>query len=165
LAQGFLALTNNFGDQFITNGIIRTQQVARQIFTPDFMFRVADLGLAGTELIPVDYEMGTVNPINNYDINIPASSLAGGGIGPDGPREFINGPGVLSPGNELVFTSLYPWYYNETTGPTTGPLGAGPLGGVWGTFDGASIKTIYPNFMNLQISDLEFLVQQSQLQQ
>jgi hypothetical protein len=165
LAQGFLALTNNFGDQFITNGIIRTQQVGRQILTPDMMFRTADLGLRGLLMVPVPARDYTVAPINNYDINIPASSLAAGNVGPDGPNEFINGPGILFPGHELVFSNILPWYYNETTGPTDGPFDAAGALGVWATFDGASIKTIYPNFMNLQISDLELLVQQSQLKQ
>jgi hypothetical protein len=164
LGQGFLALTNNFGDQFITNGVIRTQQVGRLIFTPDIMFRAADLGLTGVGLNrPVSSTAYTVPPINDYDINIPASSLAG--AGPDGPNEFINGPGILSPGNEYIFSSLLPWYYQETTGPTDGPNAFNGARGAWGTFDSVSVKTIYPSFMNLQISDLELLVQQSQLQQ
>ncbi len=164
LGQGFLALTNNFGDQFITNGVIRTQQVGRRIFTPDIMFRSSDLGLVTALQLPVLSANVVIAQINNYDINIPASSV-NAGTGPSGPNFFINGPGVMVPGNELIFSNILPWYYNETTGPTEGPYGPGGNGvdGVWGTFDGNSVKTIYPNFMNLQISDLEYLVQQSQL--
>jgi hypothetical protein len=164
LGQGFIALTNNFGDRFITNGVIRTQQVGRRILTPDLMFRAADLGLAGNRLVPVVDARYTINPINDYDLNIPASTL-GNGIGPDGPNEFVNGPGVMSPGNELAFSNLLPWYYQETTGPTDGPDAFNGAIGVWGTFDSVAVKTIYPNFMNLQISDLELLVQQSQSKQ
>jgi hypothetical protein len=72
---------------------------------------------------------------------------------------------VMSPGNELAFSNLLPWYYQETTGPTDGPDAFNGAIGVWGTFDSVAVKTIYPNFMNLQISDLELLVQQSQSKQ
>lgn len=170
LGQGFLSLTNTFGDQFWTNGVLRTQQVGRRIFRPDIVFRSADLGLDGDNQVPVIVNHLTAEPINNYDIvGFPTQSPLGPDTGPDGPTVYINGPGVTSPQNELLLSNFLPYYIHTTTGVTEGPpVGGGVFVGTfgtWGSFDGSTITTIYPNYMNLQISDLELLVQQSQQQQ
>ena len=163
LAQGFIGVTNVYVDQFITNGVIRSQTVARQLFEPDMMFSAGDLGLV-VEFPAISGDV-TAAQINNYDINSTSGS-------PDGLNGvFRNGPGVIVPGNEMYFTTLYPYFWNQflpggTQGPNEDPETGTPNGedGVWGTFDGSAIDAIYPVFMNLQLGDLEQLVRNSQLQ-
>jgi hypothetical protein len=161
LAQGFLGATNLFVDQFITNGVIRSQTVARQMLNPDILFRAGDLGLVvNFPAISAD-QMG--NQINNYDLSGTAGSPAGdNGV-------IHNGPGVLTPGKAAYFSTVFPYFHNEYLpgrfeGPDESPITGTPNGdvGVWGTFDGSTIDAIYPVWMNLQLGDLEQLVRSSQ---
>ena len=164
LAQGFIGITNIYVDQFITNGVVRSQTVARQMFEPDIIFRAGDLGLATVypELPFIGADV-TVAQINNYDIN------SGGNPDGSGSGPINNGPGILVPGNEIHFSTILPYYWNvfidgDDFGPNDSPETGTPNGypGVFGTFDGSTIDAIYPVWMNLQLGDLEQLVRDSQ---
>ena len=153
LGIGFAGVTNTWTDRYVATSsqtaTIQLQTLARSIVRPDIIISARDLGLA-TDL-PVGIRRTTGNYVNHDGIN----GLAG-----------QNGPGVLTvPGQLRVdFTTQLPYYVDGPgiTGPP--PIGGGggfgfrQYSGVWGWFDDTTIYQVFPDFLNLQFSDLERMV-------
>ena len=153
LGQTIQPITNIYTDQIAisTNGFTRfiNQRLQRSIATPDLVFSAADLGTDPAGLPFITTITSTGGWINNAGLN---RNGGGGGINA--------GPGLITPGNFLVFSNIGPYYYHsgaDMSGPN--PI---DFGVVWGSFDGVSIKAIYPEYLNLSTSDLEQMYLQSQ---
>jgi hypothetical protein len=116
-------------------GRLRSQQVERVIFQPDILFAMGDLGTEPLTGIPFLYDRtSTAGWSNNVALNSP---FAGNGLG---------GPGVITPGVQIRFTDLVPYFLNDVPGDLESD---GVLGFVWGSFDGSTKPPIiYPNFPN-----------------
>lgn len=153
---GFAGVTNTWTDRYLqtvgTTAAISSQTLARSIVRPDIVLSARDIPFAGAN----------VPPLNNV--------ISGNFINHDGINGLTgqNGPGVLTvPGGQLRvdFSTQLPYYID-------GPGQAGPpppgnnfgngairgSGGVWGWFDDTTIHKIFPDFLNLQFSDLEQMV-------
>jgi hypothetical protein len=149
LGQTFIATTNVFIDNYVTNGVIRSQTLQRAITGfPDILFSAGDLDVNGGGN-PLIYEK--VNYLDNE-----SNAWLNNGTG---PSLLINGPGVFIPGIGLNFTTLLPSYFNST------PIQVGPdvpFWGVFGYYDSTQIYDLFPSYLNLQVSDLEQVVVQTQ---
>ena len=87
----FSPVTNQFTDTYITNGMIKQQQVARVISRPDFLFAAEDLN-PGIPAYPFQYcTSTTTNWINNAALN----GNPGGA-----------GPGVIQPPIAITFDKV-----------------------------------------------------------
>ncbi len=118
----FLPTTNYFTDNYLTNGILEQQQLARIITQPDFIFCAGDV-TSGVPGVPFFTRTGTTNWLNNAAAN---GNINGAG------------PGVIQPQVKIVFNKL-------------GPQFAGAGGSVfdqsvfWASFDGTTnAPIIYP---------------------
>ena len=154
LGQTIQPVTNFYTDKIAisTNGFTRfiNQSLQRPIGTPDIVFSAADIGTDPAGLPFISTITTTGGWINNSGLN---RNGGGGGINA--------GPGVITPGNFLVFNNIGPYYYHSGGADMSGP---NPIdfGFVWGSFDGVSIKAVYPEYLNLSTSDLEQMYLQSQ---
>ena len=122
----FLATTNYFTDQYITNGILRQQTVARIISRPDFLFSAGILGtnVAGTENYTIT---GTTNWLNN--------ALANGNTNGAGP-------GVISPPIQITFGKLGQVFLSDEI---TTEDQATDISQPWASFDeSTNAPVIYP---------------------
>ena len=86
----FSPLTNYYTDNYITNGNLMQQKVARVISKPDFLFSAADLGKDDINT-PWLQRTGTTNWINNAALN---GNLGGAG------------PGMIQPPVKIVFNKI-----------------------------------------------------------
>jgi hypothetical protein len=86
----FLPTTNCFTDNYITNGILKQQQVARIISQPDFLFSAGDVtyGIPGAAICT---RTGTTNWLNNATANGNTNGA---------------GPGVIQPQVQIIFNKL-----------------------------------------------------------
>ena len=155
LGFGFAGVTNTWTDRYVApssqTATIQQQTLARSIVRPDIIISARDLGLAAN--LPIEITRVTGNYVNHDGIN----GLAG-----------QNGPGVLTVPFQLRvdFTTQFPYYIDgpRLIGPP--PIGGGFGGGfgnlqysgVWGWFDDTTIYKTFPDFLNLQFSDLERMV-------
>ncbi len=154
LGIGFAGVTNTWTDRYVATSsqtsTIQQQTLARSIVRPDIIISAGDLGLGNN--LPIFEFITSGNYINHDGIN----GLAG-----------QNGPGVLTvPGQLRVdFTTQFPYYVDGPRligPPPIGGGGGGFLGGVysgvWAWFDDTTIYQVFPDFLNLQFSDLERMV-------
>jgi hypothetical protein len=86
----FLSMTNYFTDNYITNGILTQQQLARVILQPDFIFSAGDVSY-GIPTFPFFTRTGTTNWLNYATANGNANGA---------------GPGVIQPQVQIVFNKL-----------------------------------------------------------
>ncbi|HXR03893.1 MAG TPA: hypothetical protein VN836_04215 [Verrucomicrobiae bacterium] len=96
----FSPVTNQFTDTYITNGMVRQQQVARVISRPDILFAAGDIN-AGVPYVLLYSRTGTTNWINNAALNGNPS-----GAGPG----MIQPPIVITfnkPGRQFVSSGSY----------------------------------------------------------
>lgn len=153
LGIGFAGVTNTWTDRYIVTSsqtaTIQQQTLARSIVRPDIIISARDLGLAANQ--PIEITRVTGNYVNHDAINgLPGQ----------------NGPGVLTVPFQLRvdFTTQLPYYIQGPglIGPPPigggGGLGNSPYSGVWGWFDDTKIYQVFPDFLNLQFSDLERMV-------
>lgn len=141
LGIGFSGVTNSWVETFYANSVVGSQTLGRPILRPDFIFSAVDLGIVNNSVVATGYDTG--NFINNDGIN----GLTG-----------QNGPGLLSTSFQLRIdlTTQFP-YYEDTFDSIAGPL-TGLYSGVWGFFDSTTIYQVFPDFLNLQLSDLERMI-------
>ena len=166
LGQTFQPLTNFYTDKFAvsSNGVPRflSQRLERTVGFPDLIFSAGDNGVNASG-IPITYFLTrTDNWINNSALNRQGG---GTGINPGPGLVTINaGPGLITPGYFVVFNNVGPWYWQSSGPGGAGRTGPDPFnfGFVWGSFDGVTIKKIYPEYLNLTTADLELLYLQSQ---
>ena len=128
-------------DRYMTNGVMRGQQVSRLVTAPDLLFSAADLGVNPT----LPFLTARTAPFENN------SALNSSGAGEH------DGPGVMRPPLELTFSNAGRVYLNIA------PLGAGvgESGALliysFGSFDGSTNAPIlYPDGLSIQA--LEALV-------
>ena len=142
LGIGFVGVTNTWTDRYIAsqsqNSVFQSQTLARPILQPDIIFSAADLGLGPN--IPISYSRSVGNFINNDAIN-----------GQPGQ----NGPGLnVVPQLQVQFSTVLPYYLNQNPGFISGPF-FGFSSGAFAFFDDTTIYQLFPDFLNLQFSDLE----------
>jgi hypothetical protein len=89
LAQ-FLPMTNQFTDNYITNGLLQSQHVERVIQQPDFLFTAADVQTGKPEVVHFA-RTGTSNWVNNAVLN---------------GRPTAEGPGNIQPSVLITFNKL-----------------------------------------------------------
>ena len=129
----FITRTNFYNDRFITNSSSRFQVIQRVLQRPDILFGAADLGVDVNGFPFIIRRTATFD--NNDDLN--------------GAVE-LNGPGVIQPGIEILFSKIGPFFRNtrETDEAASRPFE------FWGSFDGTTNDPIiYPN--SISITELE----------
>lgn len=145
LGIGYSGVTNTWTDSYITNNTVQAQTLARPILRPDIIISAGDLGLGGN--LPIFTSIVVNNFINNDGIN----GLAG-----------QNGPGLLTVPFQLQvdFTTMLPFYVHTFPFAIDGPPlpGSTQDSGIWGYFDDTAIYQIFPDYLNLQLADLERMV-------
>lgn len=128
-----LSYTNRYSDRYITNGQSVTQPVQIVSTQPDIVFTAADLGVI--QEVPVTYSRG-VNFVNQDAIN---------GV------EALSGPGNISGGSVISFSSVGPWWDQSLEGSREED---GLQGFLWGRFDGSTnTPTVFPS--GISIRELE----------
>ena len=123
----FMPMTNFFTDSYVTNGILKKQQVARVIPVPDVTFSAGALtsGTAGT---PFFVRTGTSNWIDNATVNGNTNGA---------------GPGVIQPPVQILFNKLGPQF---STDGAVSDEEADNLSSVWGSFDATTNAPVaYPS--------------------
>jgi hypothetical protein len=136
----FVPVTNSFADTYITDGIVRTQQLQRVVTTPDILFRARDFGLKFYHFLTNDppfvyADLWTRSDALAWQNN---ASLNGDAVGA--------GPGTITPGAEITFNNT--GRYNGL-GPIGGPYS--PLSSSWGSF-GESPESLIPSFSNERVT-------------
>ncbi len=129
-------------DRYLTNGVMRAQQVSRLITRPDIVFRAADLGTQ--PLVPFFF-LRTIQFENDSALN----TVAGGGE--------VVGPGVMRGPLELTFSNAGRYYVNFAAGGAGVGEDTAFLGISYGSFDGSTNQPItYPD--GASVKALEALV-------
>lgn len=131
----WIAITNVYQDQYITNYTLRSQSVQRALAAPDVLFSAADLGIGVTS--PVMFRR-TI-PLVNLDAQNGSETLAG--------------PGLIQPPVTITFSKVGQFLINVPAGGQSDAA----QGYFWGSFDGTTAAPVlYPVGANIQ--DLERLV-------
>jgi len=131
----FLPMTNQFTDNYITNGVATCQQLQRVTTQPDIILCAGDVNY-GVSAIPYVDRTGTTNWLNNASLNGNPTN---------------GGPGVIQPGVKITFNKLGPAFYNITDESAVESSFF-----VWGTFDGSTNNPIvYPTS---QIGTCQFTI-------
>ena len=86
----FLPATNIFTDRYLTNGMVHSQQLARMVLQPDFLFRAGDVKPA-LPYLPYFDRTGTTNWLNHAAAN---------------GNTNLAGPGIIQPPVQIVFNKL-----------------------------------------------------------
>jgi hypothetical protein len=125
----FLPTTNYFTDSYITDGILKQQQVARIISQPDFLFSAGDV-TSGIPEVLFYARTGTANWLNNATANENTNGA---------------GPGVIQPPVQIVFNKLGLQFYGGGNLPDEAPLAYESTRQSFGSFDGSTnAPIIYP---------------------
>ncbi|MBI5387367.1 MAG: hypothetical protein HZA90_22120 [Verrucomicrobia bacterium] len=144
LGSAFQPITNGYLDNVLVTNKLIQQRLQRVISQPDIVFVAEDLGLFNNIDPFLTATTGTAGWVNNDAIN----GLATAG-----------GPGVIQGQVRLSFTTLLPYFLNQTPNQL-GEIFYNPVlnlsvGTVWGSFDHtAKPPIIYPEYMNLTVEDL-----------
>lgn len=116
MTGAFLPMTNQFTDNYLTNGVLMQQTVVRVISHPDFIFCAKDLGFSSPEMS----RTGTTNWINNAALN----------GNPDGA-----GPGMIQPPVVIAFNKSGKTFVHYNSDPDESVYDDTSL---WGSFDGST---------------------------
>ncbi len=123
-------------DRYVTNGIVRGQQVSRLITRPDLIFRAADLGV------------GPPNPgLNEYTRNLINESTLNTTAG----NGEVDGPGIVQLPMEYVFGNAGRYLLNFA--PSGQGVGESDASGgfSWGSFDGSTNPPVlFPDGLSVQ---------------
>jgi hypothetical protein len=126
LLARFLPMTNQFVDNYITNGAVQPQHLERVVSQPDFLFTAADLQ-TGLPTVVRFARTGTSNWVNNAVLN---------------GRPSAGGPGNIQPPVTITFDKLGTAWATAAPGADDHP---GDQTVRWGTFDGtANVPVAYP---------------------
>ncbi len=123
------AITNDYVDIYLANGVPVPQTLRRISTKPDIIFTAADLGVSSFGVPIMTAQTGTTNWINNSLFN---SALAG------------DGPGIIQPGIVIAFNKVGPTWLNWTPGLLSGPTN--PQMPLWSSFiDTTQLPVLYPS--------------------
>ncbi len=123
----FLSTTNYYTDSYITNGILKQQQLKRIIPQPDFLFSVGDVTSGIPEVPPFFKRTGTTNWLNNATANGNTNGA---------------GPGVIAPPVQIVFNKLGRLLASDSYTTEDQVLDYSQF---WGSFDGSTnASVVYP---------------------
>lgn len=143
LGTNFTPITLRYTDRFInpTNGRVVKQAVERLVLRPDIIFEVRDIGLSANSVAPFSaFRTDTTSWINNAALN---SFNGGAGLG---------GPGTITPGVNITFSDMIPYYINRGAGEIDGD---GSVGFIWGSFDGTTrAPVVYPVYQDPRLPEL-----------
>ena len=136
----FNPVTNLYTDVFITNSVLTSQSVERVIATPDIVFGAQDLG------VNVDGEPVT---LLRTDTTGWTSFDAQNGIIAE------PGPGIITPGIQILFSDMFPFFLNETPANLSeNTYAAGNY--VWASFDGSTnAPIVYPEYLHYSLKDMQ----------
>ena len=119
----FLQTTNCFTDNYLTNGVLHQQQLARTISKPDFLFSAGDVP-SSVPTIPLYTRTGATNWLDNAAANGNTNGAC---------------PGVIRPQVNIVFNKLGPVFYTYSDQLIDDPFA------YYGSFDGTTNSpVIYP---------------------
>jgi hypothetical protein len=122
----FLPTTNCFTDNYITNGILIQQQMARVISQPDFIFSAGDV-TTGIPEFPFYMRTGTTSWLNNATANGNTNGA---------------GPGVIRPQVQIVFNKVGRLLTSDNNISENQALDYSEY---WGSFDGSTnAPVVYP---------------------
>jgi hypothetical protein len=122
----FLPMTNYFTDSYITNGILKQQQMARIISQPDFLFCAGDV-TSGVPTVALFTRTGTTNWLNNSAANGNTNGA---------------GPGVIQPQVQIVFNKLGLQFESQGSISDEQVIEQSLF---WGSFDGSTnAPVVYP---------------------
>lgn len=141
LGEFFTPMTVNFTDNYVTNGVRRSQRLIRNLIQPDLRFDARDLQGAFAQ-DPVTY-----NPLALGNVNWINSDTFDGTTGDD------DGPGIIG-GATLTFNTVTP-FWNGVVDATGAYLENGTFGAVswqmWGAFDGTTNDpVVFPQGADLE---------------
>jgi hypothetical protein len=126
----FLPTTNYFTDSYLTNGILKHQQLARTISQPDFIFSAGDV-TSSVPSVPFYSRTGTTNWLNNAVANGNTNGA---------------GPGVIQPQVQIVFNKLGRIFNGGGQFPDETSLNSNYMSESFGSFDGSTnLPIIYPS--------------------
>ena len=127
----FLPTTNYFTDSYITNGVLKQQQMARAISQPDFLFCAGDVDANSKEpSISFGSRTGTTNWINNAALN---------------GNQTEAGPGIIQPQIQIAFNKLGLQFDGGGNIPDDAPLTYESIRQSFGSFDSSTnVPIIYP---------------------
>ncbi|MGA2247659.1 MAG: hypothetical protein ABSH48_21950 [Verrucomicrobiota bacterium] len=122
----FLPTTNSFTDNYLVNGRLRQQQMARIIWQPDFIFSAGDV-TTGTPELQYFSRTGTTNWLNDATANGNTNDA---------------GPGIIEPPVQIVFNKLGRMFFSDSHTSENQALDDSQF---WGSFDGSTnAPFIYP---------------------
>lgn len=122
----FLPTTNFFTDNYLVNGLLRQQQLARIVWQPDFIFSAGDV-TTGLPEVPYFRRTGTTNWLNNAAANGNARGA---------------GPGLIQPPVQIVFNKLGRQLFSDSNTSENQALDESQF---WGSFESStSAPVVYP---------------------
>jgi hypothetical protein len=134
IGSTFTPITNRYTDLYFnpTNGRTVKQKVSRVILRPDIVFAAGDIGTI--QEVPWEVSRtGTAGWSNNAALNsfVPGLNLGG--------------PGVITPGIDVIFSDLLPFFFAISDGLDSDF----PVPITWGSFDGSNrAPVVYPIFQH-----------------
>jgi hypothetical protein len=150
LGTTFTPITTRYTDRYVhpTTGRIVQQRAQRVVQQPDFLFAVDDLGTSPITALPFTYfATGADGWSNNVALNTQVIGAA------------LGGPGVITPGNLIVFSDLIPFFANDVPG---GQDADSFPSLIWGSFDGSDRPpVVYPVFTHPLLPNLSLQFLQS----
>ena len=136
LVGSVLNLTNEYVDNFITNGSFESQVIERVQTEPDILFAAGDIGTDAFAM-PLAVERTTSTSWNDNS----ALNTLGSGAGE------LYGPGVIEPNVVITFNRIGPHRLNAN--PFFQDERTSSAGFAFGHFDTANIFAIFPNGSNV----------------
>jgi hypothetical protein len=139
----WINVTNEFTDNYITNGVTYQQKVMRIITAPDFVFAARDLGPDTANNFPWLAEFLAPTWVNNDAINGSVT---------------LDGPGTVEGPVTFTYSKIGPWYYNgpgflsEASATTTVAMFA------WAAFDGSTNEpVVFPKGTSIKALERQIL--------
>lgn len=139
----WINVTNEFTDNYITNGITYQQKVMRIIAAPDFVFAARDLGPDAANNFPWLAEFLAPTWVNNDALNGTVT---------------LDGPGTVEGPITFTYSKIGPWYYNgpgflsEASATTTVAMFA------WAAFDGSTNEpVVFPKGTSIKALERQIL--------
>lgn len=131
----FVKMTNCYTDNYITNGVLMQQQVARITLRPDFLFSASNL-ISTSGFCPLYSRSGTGNWSNN--------------AAPNGNSDGT-GPGVIQPPVQITFNRLSQLYGNGSSEDQINGSSS-----TWASFDNSTNSPIIYPTTQLGTSQMTF---------